>query len=284
MKYFLDNPLGKLWPESPSYSFTFDDNGIILINYPETNRLAPGVKERYHPTVIASYALYLYNQYATDNFLKYADWLVTNLISMNGFYAWPFDFEWNAPNYHCTPPWISSMTQGMGLSVLIRAYELTSDPKYSTALDKALTAFEAPISEGGLLRITDGDTWYEGIPSQNGTQILNEALFALIGLHEAEAIELFDKGLATVKKHLKDFDLNLWLFKWSKYDNKRLSYSGDKYHDVHIQQLKWLLEIFEYEDYLLFKTAFKWQRWQNTNHYTKRIFGLMWINIIRRLV
>jgi len=177
----------------------------------------------------------------------------------------------------------------MGLSVLIRAYELTGDIEYICAADATLTSFEAPVSEGGLLRIIDGDTWYEGIPSQIGAQILNEALFALIGLYEVsseseKAKELFDSGLSTVKKHLADFDLNFWLFKWSKYDNKRFSYSGDKYHDVHIQQLKWLSEMLEAEDYLLLETAFKWQRWQNTNRYTKRIFGLIWINIIRRLV
>jgi len=237
--------------------------------------LAGGVKERYHPTAISAYALYLYNQCAIDNFLKYADWLVDNLVKINSFYAWAFDFRWRAIGYECDPPWISSMTQGMGISVLVRAYELTTDKKYLTAIDKALTAFEAPVTEKGLLRIINSDVWYEGTPSPTGTQVLNEVLFALIGLHEASATELFNQGFATIKKHLKDFDLNLLFFKWSRYDNGLLFYSGDKYHEIHIKQLKWLSV--ELPAYLLGKTAFKWDRWQRDyNRYTKFIFTTIW--------
>jgi len=237
--------------------------------------LASGVKERYHPTAISAYALYLYNQYATDNFLKYANWLVDNLVEINGFYAWAFDFSWRAIGYKCDPPWISSMTQGMDISVLVRAYELTNNDRYLTAIDKALTAFEVPVSEKGLLRFIDGDVWYEGTPSPTGTQVLNEVLFALIGLHEASATELFNQGFATIKKHLKDFDLNLPFFKWSRYDNGLLFYSGNKYHEIHIQQLKWLH--IETGDYLLLDTAFKWQKWQRDyNRYIRFIFTTIW--------
>lgn len=294
-KYFIDDPFNKIWPKPwVNYYFTQGSDGIIQINYPETNYRAAGISQQYHATIISVYALSQFNMFLDsgdkqfkETFLTYTDWLVDNLADMDGFAAWNFNFVWKAPGYKCKPPWISSMTQGMGISALLRASELTGDPKYLSAADSALSAFKVPISRGGLLRVDKhGDTWYEGIPSPIGAQILNEALFALIGLYEmyqstgnTKAGELFNRGLSTVRKHLKDFDLNLLFFKWSRYDNKLIFYSGDKYHEVHLQQLRWLSDAVG--DDLLAQYYEKWKSWQNRytskgGSHAKYLFGFLW--------
>ena len=302
-KYFIDDPFKKLWPESGEYYFTWDEDSIVQINYSETNYRAPGATQQYHPTVIAAYALSQLNMFVDSGdeqfkkvFLRCADWLVANLADRDGFAAWNFNFGWESPGYKCKAPWISSMTQGIGMSALVRAWELTNDRGYIAAADRALSAFEVPISLGGLLRIDKhGDPWYEGVPSPIGAQILNEALFALIGLYEmhrrtgnSKEWELFDRGIAAIKKHLKDFDLNLLLFKWSRYDNKLLFYSGEKYHDIHIHQLKWLYEVTG--DDVLARHFWKWQGWQSKcsskkgRLTSKYIFELLWNLIYGRFL
>lgn len=271
-KYFDDKPFG---PRSDAPYYTKDEDGIIQINYPETNRMAPGAGQQYHPTLISTYALSQFNMFMDNGdehskrlFLKYADWLVDNLYDRDGFAAWNFNFAWKTPGYKCKAPWISSMAQGMGCSVLARAWELTGDARYIATADRALSAFEVPVSRGGLLRVDkQGDAWYEGTPSPIGAQVLNEVLFSLIGLYELhlstgniKAGELFHRGITTVRKHLKDFDLNLLFFKWSRYDNRLLFYSGDKYHDVQTEQLKWLSQAIG-DDLLDFHYK-KWKDWQ----------------------
>jgi hypothetical protein len=292
-KYFIDDPFQKLWPGG-EYHFTIGEDGIIQINYPQTNYRAPGVGLQYHPTVISAYALSQFNMFVDSGnqeakalFLKYADWLVDNLADGGSFAAWNFSFNWESPGYKCKPPWISSMTQGLGISVLVRAWDVTSDRRYIATAGRALSAFEVPIFQGGLLRADkEGDIWYEGIPSPIGAKILNEVLFALIGLHEmhrstgnSKAGELFDRGIATIRKYLKDFDLNLLFFKWSRYDNKLLFYSGIKYHDIQTEQIKWLYQLTG--DDIFAHYYQKWKRWQrkydSKSHFAaKHLFELIY--------
>lgn len=300
-KYFIDEPFTRLWPGG-EYYFTTGEDGIIQINYPQKNYRAPGVGLQYHPTAISAYALSQFNIFVDSGdekskvlFLKYADWLVDNLAKRNGFAAWNFSFNWKSPGYKCNEPFISSMSQGMGISALVRAWELTSDPRYITTAGRALSAFEVPVSRGGLLRVSkQGDTWYEGIPSPIGAQILNEVLFALIGLYEMhhntgsiKAQELFERGIATLRKHLKDFDLNLLFFKWSRYDNKLLFYSGDKYHDIQTEQVKWLYQVTGDDVFAHYYQ--KWEGWQRkydskSRFAAKRLFELIYSLVYSRLL
>jgi heparosan-N-sulfate-glucuronate 5-epimerase len=274
-KYLIDDPFSRLWPRG-EYYFTTGEDGIIQINYSETNPHAPDVTKQYHPTAISAYALSQFNMFLDsgderlkNSFLKYADWLVDNLVDRGSFAAWNFNFNWESPGYKCKLPWISSMTQGLGISVLVRAWELTSQESYITAAERALSAFEVHVSRGGLLRTNkQGDIWYKGAPSPIGSEILNEVLFALIGLHEmhqrtgnSRAGELFDRGVDTLRKRLKDFNLNLLFFKWSRYDNKLLFYSGNKYHGIQTEQVKWLYQVTSDDIFAYYYQ--KWEGWQS---------------------
>ena len=97
-KYFIDDPFKKVWPGG-EYDFTMDEEGIIQINYPQSNYMAPGVGRQYHPTVIAIYALSQFNKSVDSGdeefkrcFLQYADWLVDNLVEGDDFAAWNLNF------------------------------------------------------------------------------------------------------------------------------------------------------------------------------------------------
>jgi hypothetical protein len=103
--------------------------------------------------------------------------------------------------------------------------------------------------------------------------VLNGFLYALLSLWEcgryfksAKARSLFSRGVGTLKKRLPDFELIMPGFKWSRYDNRKIFYSGIHYHKrVHVYQLKILAGITK-EQYL--KDAYR--RWDSyTNMYEK---------------
>jgi len=260
-KYFLADAYNTLWPEPKE-------------NYERQY----GYNLTTHPTAVCARALSAYNRWgatgieeAKQEFFKGVDWLVENQDE-NG--AWPVLFDWKVPGYEAKAPWVSCITQGMGLSVLARAAYISK--RYTGALQAAVHPFFVYAGEGGLLANGDRkglETWYEGIPSKKPKKhhrLLNEVLFAIIGLREAEqalrplsgwqrAYYGWYRGFRSVTKHLSDFDLKLPFFKWSKYDDGYYWYSGPKYHWVVIRQLEWLAD--QTGDAVCKKYAEKWKRW-----------------------
>src|SRR5690348_5114554 len=83
---------------------------------------------RYQPIVVAQDALVKWNQYLInknqdhlDAFLKQAYWLVEHEVRIvDGAGGWPM---YARPNKYVKGPWLSASMQGLGLSVLVRAYE-----------------------------------------------------------------------------------------------------------------------------------------------------------------
>ena len=262
-KYFLDKPFETLWPEK-EYPYRMDT----------------------HPTVRCAKALSAYNKGDNDEFEKHVDWLLTGPADGGcrnvNTGAWEAKFLWDkrSAGYYAKPPWMSSMTQGMALSVMVRANELFgigTAGAYRRAIVEGLKPFDSPVEEGGLLRYDQqGDIWYEGIPSPEGYQILNEFMFSLIGLYEVGARGLFNDGMQTLEKHLPNFDLNYLFFRWSKYDNGHHCYSQVKYHRVHIKQLRWLAQ--KTGSRICAEYAKKWDKWEKTyiNSRGKYIFLRIW--------
>jgi len=141
------------------YYFLFSDFGIDW-----------GVPAR-NPTALALEALTLYNAFLSSNseelrkrFLGDAEQLVEWFHPRGNFGVWLFDFLFpRAKLYKCRPPWPSALTQGLGISALIRAYDLRRKPKYLETARLALNAFEIPVTNGGVVSVDrdDGDWWYE---------------------------------------------------------------------------------------------------------------------------
>lgn len=53
--------------------------------------------------------------------------------------------------------------QGHGISVLVRAYNLTNDKRYADAASNALKPFETEATDGGVRNHYLGIPWYEVI-------------------------------------------------------------------------------------------------------------------------
>lgn len=49
------------------------------------------------------------------------------------------------------PGWYSAMAQGQAMSLLVRAYLVTSNPKYLQAAVSAMKLFEISSDQGGVL-------------------------------------------------------------------------------------------------------------------------------------
>jgi len=283
----------ELFP-SGIFNVPVDDDGVAMWDY--KGRL--GLHKEYNPTMIAFYALSMYNFYSDTlketylgKFFANADFLVKNLADRGIYGVWLYDFPWIAPSYVCKVPWVSCLAQGLGISVMVRAWMLTKNNDYLLTAKKALASFEVPVPKGGVLRIDEnGFWWYDEYCCTKSANVLNGFLCALIGIHELyditkdqQAKFLFGKGIETAKNFMERFELNLFIFKWSKYDDAFLLYSGTKYHNWHIKQLMNLYEITRNKFFFMY--AIKWSEYQKKYNalINSKIFNFIWASYVRVL-
>lgn len=173
------------------------------------------------------------------------------------------DGSWITFEYKSKEHPYSSMAQGEGISLLIRAHILTGDSRYSDAAQKAKEFMLKPLCDGGTAEYTEdgGILLYE---ATNNPVILNGWIFSLWGLYDyckyfsdEEAKQMLEKTLVSLKKKLSDFDMKYW----SKYeDGKRIC--SPFYHKLHIAQLEAMYELFGDEIYKDF--AVKWDKYQKS--------------------
>lgn len=204
------------------------------------------------PVTIAQYALGNYDEYLrTQNalyrqrFLDSANWLVKNLVEYrSGQWGWVNDHD--KMLYNLKKPWLSALSQGQALSVLVRAYQETNDDLYRDTGQKALGAFKVPVADGGILAKWQGLDYYEEYPSQTPSFVLNGFIFALWGLWEfqlvtknEEAKDYYEAGLTTLERCLKEYQVPY--LNWSTYDLypfKVTDIASIFYHKLHIHQLR----------------------------------------------
>ncbi len=215
-------------------------------------------EEIYFSIGIFQYGLGAYDLYLKTKEERYktkliacADWAVENQQPDGGWST----FEYESPKH----PY-SSMAQGEGISMLIRAHIETKDEKYFAAIKKAKDFMLKPISEGGTTNYSDGGVYlYE---CTHDPLILNGWIFLLWGLYDytkyiddTEVLSVLNKTLDTLKARLPEFDLKFW----SKYEyGKRIC--SPFYHKLHIAQLKVMFDLFGDEIYKCY--AEKWEKYE----------------------
>ena len=244
----LENPLPYYmkFRYKANYKGKFDSKGIPLLNY------HGNIGMQYNPIAIAQYGLGNYNLFLENhdiirknNFIAVAEWLCDNLVENH--YKVPvwmheFDFEYKEL---LKSPWYSGLAQGMGISLLLRAYELTKIPKYKEKAKLAYISFEKLINEGGVIYIDEaGFHWIEEYIISKPTHILNGFMWALFGVNDMwkfcddkHAETLFMRCVNTLEKNLEKYDVGFW----SKYELTELNFkmlASPFYHDLHIVQLK----------------------------------------------
>jgi len=178
-------------------------------------------------------------------FLAVADWLVANLEqNPAGLWVWNHHFDWE----YRTPlkaPWYSALSQGQGISLLVRAHRETDNPAYLEAAQRAFETF-LKTTDGGGVSFVDGEgyTWFEEAIVDPPTHILNGFLWASWGVYDyflhtrdEQAQRLFDEAVRTLRHNLPQFDAGFWsLYEQSGTRLKMLA--SPFYHHLHIVQLK----------------------------------------------
>lgn len=185
-----------------------------------------------------------------DQFMVIANWLRDNCeYEKYGFCSWRAYFD--IPDYRLPDGWTSAMAQGQGISALISAYALTSDPIYFKVAMDAIAAFSYPIRLKGVESDYEGLPWFEEYGSEEmPAHVLNGFLFSLAGLYDAvelahseAARQAFLIGVRSLEQRIDRYDLGFT----SAYDDSPLHQIastigsvGDQYHELHIFQLAWL--------------------------------------------
>jgi D-glucuronyl C5-epimerase C-terminus len=231
-----------MWPSLMVPHGTLDDVGVPY------NRSTKKYPAAYHPTTIAQYALANWNAYLTTRnekhkkaFMIQAHWLVAHesrLIDDMG--GWPIPFP--EPDYNAPPSWLSAMTQGEGISILIRAYRLTGEDIFLQVAHRAIRTFGRDIRDGGVTTaIGDNGIFFEEVAVYPTTHILNGFLFALFGLYDYAALtedagvkELIQCSHTTLHTLFDKFDTGYW----THYDLLSERMATLFYHSLHILQLK----------------------------------------------
>ena len=178
-------------------------------------------------------------------FLAVADWLVANLEqNPAGLWVWNHHFDWE----YRTPlkaPWYSALSQGQGISLLVRAHQETGNAAYLEAAQRAFETFLKTTDEGGVTFVdSEGYTWFEETIVDPPTHILNGFIWAAWGVYDyhlhtgdRDAARLFAEAVRTLKDNLHRFDAGFWsLYEQSGTRMKMLA--SPFYHHLHIVQLR----------------------------------------------
>ena len=234
---------------------TRDDPNILVPKY----HVDTG-EEIYFSIGIFQYGLAACDLYLKDGGQNYlekllacADWAVENQQEDGG---------WATFAHECAAQPYSSMAQGEGISMLIRAHMVTKEEKYLTAAVKAKDFMLKPLSEGGTTDYQEADVYLYEYTFR--PLVLNGWIFSLWGLYDyckytadEQSKAVLAATLETLKKKLPDFDIGYW----SKYeDGKRIC--SPFYHSLHIAQLSVMHDLFGDEIYKEY--AQKWDAYRRS--------------------
>jgi glycosyltransferase involved in cell wall biosynthesis len=178
----------------------------------------------YHPTIIAQCALVQWNQYLTshcqsyrDIFLMQAQWFVENEIRLvEGASGWPITLP--HPDVYGEGTWLSAVTQGLAISVLLRAYQLTREKSFLDLAHRAVRTFEQDILDGGVCApVGDNGVFFEEIAVYPALHTFSGFILALLGLYDyvtftdnVQIRALIQRSIATMHLLLGEFDTGFW--------------------------------------------------------------------------
>lgn len=234
---------------------TKDDPSILVPQY-----YVDTGEKIYFSIGIFQYGLAAYDLFLKTNdeiykkkLLACGDWAVDNQQPDGGWVT----FAYELPEH----PY-SSMAQGEGISMLIRAHIATGDKKYIDAAEKAKDFMLRAVSDGGTTSYCGKDVYFYECTHE--PLILNGWIFSLWGIydwckysHDETATKVLTATLDSLKDKLSDFDLGYW----SKYeDGKRIC--SPFYHKLHVAQLNAMYDLFGDEIYKEY--ADKWDKYQKS--------------------
>lgn len=246
--YSIDFQTNKLLSPYGDYSkglfrkdkFGFDVNNVFVF---KNNDI-----DYYNPCGIAEYALICFEKICNSKtevkqnkkkFTSQVNWLVENLTILDNKYAVWF---YNYPN---SQPFYSGISQGMIISVLLRAYQYFDEEKYFNLAWQAFNFLNLNVKDGGI-KFTEHPyyCWFEEY--LDSPKILNGHIYSLLGIYDLyrvtkdkEVKKVFDLGIADIKNNIKAFDLGFF----TKYDAGTSYPANNSYHYTHITLFSILFKI-----------------------------------------
>ncbi|MDG2451161.1 MAG: D-glucuronyl C5-epimerase family protein [Saprospiraceae bacterium] len=207
----------------------FDSNGVPM------NRAYIDVEDghlHYYPISIGQYGLAIYHDWLEKGeekdklqFIKIAEWFKTSSMQDTtiGTY-WLTDIP--KPEFNVYKPWKSAFTQSRGISIGLRAFQMTNDLDYYNMAKGALKPFLIDITNGGVSTGLKNDIIYEEYVASAPTRILDGAIFALFGIYDmirvskklndrdtsSVSTEIFNKGVEGLLHWLPKFDTGNWVY------------------------------------------------------------------------
>lgn len=234
----------------------------------------------YHPTSIAQYALAQWNAYLNTGeeshrnaFLLQARWLIEHESPLaNGAGGWPIPFP--LPEYDAPTMWLSALTQGNVISVLVRAYRVTGEEVFLQSARRAISTFERDIQDGGVAAFQGANgVFFEEVASNPASHILNGYILALFGLYDYVAYigdsrveALIKRSLTTLHTLINRFDIGYW----SCYDLRFRIPSPLFYHALHVTLLEGLARFSGCQHCAVL--AARWDRYQQSRVSRLRYF------------
>lgn len=266
--------------------YSLDKHDIPMVNFkPHGNVYFPGTISQY---ALAYHEFYVKNGEEKDlnYFLKLADWFVNNLEDTpHGLKGWLHHFDKKEVNLKS--PWISCLSQGRGLSVLSRAYDITQEKIYLQTAQLAKDILFLPIEKGGVQSFDEyGRLYLEEYPNNNPAHVLNGFIFGIFGIYdywtitgEPSAKVLFDNTIETLKNTLHLYDTGFW----TKYDQKSNTLVNNFYHNfLHIKPLRALYNLSN--ERVFIEYSIKWDKYNYSKIAKTKLYIYGYILKIQRLI
>ncbi len=250
----------------------FDDDGIPL------NKTYIDVTDKdyvYFPISIGQMGLAVYHTFLQTGldkdkarFLKFGEWFYKNAeLNTTTGARWLTDVS--LPAYRNPGPWQSAFSQSRGISILLRAGQLSGKKEYYQLAEKALIPFTVPVDQGGVTSYTEWGPFYEEYTASVPTLVLNGMIFSLCGLYDfirvfpgnVLARKLFDDGIQTLENILPNYNMGFW----SKYNLCRADWypvidpATVGYQRLHATQLHWLYVLTGKETFKTYRDLFRKQ-------------------------
>lgn len=222
----------------------------------------------YFPIVIFQYGLGLYDLYLKTQdssylkkFIKIANWAVKDIDSSGRWSC----MDRIGDSKHLPQ---SSMCQGEGISVLVRAYKATGVKKYAEVAKKAAEFMIKDIKLGGTCYYGDNQVVFQEYVDHNEhTSVLNGWIFSIFGIYDFVLLtdnkkykKIMVSTVDSLARLLDSYDRKFW----SNYDKKN-TIASPSYHALHIEQLKVLYDLFNNESFMLYQK--KWESYQSRKLY-----------------
>jgi hypothetical protein len=166
---------------------------------------------------------------------RQVDWLLGEAVEVlpHDIPVWPQRLRFD--RYGLDDPWISALTQGQAISLLVRMATYTGDSTYADWARRATRAFTQPglpiVWRGGA-----GEIFFEEYPCEPPSHVLNGCLFAWLGLWDfvryggdPEVGSFCLTSLDRIRRRVPAYELG----DWTRYDVSHQRPTSPAYQEIH---------------------------------------------------